>query len=62
MFIAHGRPDPVIGIDFAHRARDLLTAAGLPVEYHESGAAHHIDPASVPAAVSWLGTASPSSR
>jgi phospholipase/carboxylesterase len=53
-FIAHGRNDPIMGVDFARRARDLLTAGGLPVEYHESDAAHQIDPAHVPAAVAWL--------
>jgi phospholipase/carboxylesterase len=29
------------------------------VEYHESEAAHHIDPAHVPAAVDWLATTLP---
>jgi phospholipase/carboxylesterase len=53
-FIAHGRNDPVMEIGFARRARDLLTEAGLPVAYHESDAAHQIDPAHVPAAVEWL--------
>jgi phospholipase/carboxylesterase len=53
-FIAHGRNDPIMGIDFARGARDLLTAGGLDVEYHESDAAHHIDPAHIPAAVAWL--------
>jgi phospholipase/carboxylesterase len=53
-FIAHGRNDPVMEIGFARRARDLLQAAGLPVSYHESDAAHHIDPDAVPAAVDWL--------
>jgi phospholipase/carboxylesterase len=53
-FIAHGRNDPVMDVDFARRARDLLTAGGLPVEYHESDAAHHIDPAHLPAAIEWL--------
>jgi len=54
-FIAHGRNDPVMGIDFARRARSLLEGGGLDVEYHESDAAHHIDPAHVPAAIAWLG-------
>jgi phospholipase/carboxylesterase len=54
-FIAHGRNDPVMEVGFARRARDLLTEGGLDVEYHESDAAHHIDPAHVPAAVEWLG-------
>jgi phospholipase/carboxylesterase len=53
-FIAHGRNDPVMEVGFARRARDLLTEGGLDVEYHESDAAHHIDPAHVPAAVAWL--------
>lgn len=54
VFIAHGRQDPIIGVDFARRAEELLSGAGLPVEYHESDAAHHIDPAQIPAAVEWL--------
>jgi phospholipase/carboxylesterase len=54
VFIAHGRQDPIMDIAFARRARDLITAGGLPVEYHESDAGHHIDPAHVPAAVDWL--------
>ncbi len=53
-FVAHGRADPVMGVDFARRARELLEGGGLTVEYHESDAAHHIDPAHVPAAVDWL--------
>lgn len=56
VFIAHGRHDPVMDIEFARRARALLEGGGLPVEYHESDAAHHIDPAHVPAAVAWLST------
>jgi phospholipase/carboxylesterase len=54
-FIAHGRRDPVIGVEFAHTARQTLETAGLDVTYHESDAAHHIDPAHVPAAIDWLG-------
>jgi phospholipase/carboxylesterase len=53
-FIAHGRRDPVMEVGFARRASELLTAGGLDVEYHESDAGHHIDPAHVPAAVAWL--------
>ena len=53
-FIAHGRHDPIMDVDFARRARDLLSAGGIDVEYHESDAAHHIDPAHVPAAVTWV--------
>ena len=53
-FIAHGRHDPVMQVDFARRARELLESGGLPVEYHESDAGHHIDPHHIPAAVAWL--------
>jgi phospholipase/carboxylesterase len=55
VFIAHGRRDPVMEVGFARRARELIEAGGLPVEYHESGAAHHIDPAHVGPATAWLG-------
>ena len=55
-FIAHGRRDPVMEVGFARRARELLEAGGLYVQYHESDAAHHIDPAHVQPAVAWLGT------
>ena len=53
-FIAHGRRDPIMDVAFARTARDLLAGGGLDVSYHESDAAHHIDPAHVPAAVDWV--------
>jgi phospholipase/carboxylesterase len=53
-FIAHGRQDPVMDVEFARQAKALLEAGGVPVEYHESDAAHHIDPAHVPAAVAFV--------
>ncbi len=59
VFIAHGRQDPVMDVAFARSARDRLEAAELPVTYLESDAAHHIDPAHVPAASEWLGRAIP---
>jgi phospholipase/carboxylesterase len=55
VFIAHGRRDPIMEIEFARRARALLEAGGLDVTYYESDAGHNIDPAYVPAAVEWLG-------
>src|SRR4051794_7355820 len=54
VFIAHGRRDPVMEVGFARQARELIEAGGLPVDYHESDAGHHIDPAHVPAAVDWV--------
>jgi phospholipase/carboxylesterase len=58
-FVAHGRHDAVMEVAFARRARELLESAGLEVEYHESDAAHHIDPDDLPAAVAWLGETLP---
>jgi phospholipase/carboxylesterase len=57
VFIAHGRRDPIMDVAFARRADELLTAAGLPVSYHESDGGHHIDPSHIPAAVQWLAAA-----
>ncbi len=54
VFIAHGRRDQVIDVGFARAAAELLRDAGLPVDYHESDAAHHIDPRELPAAGAWL--------
>ncbi len=54
VFVAHGRGDPIMGVDFARQARDLLESGGLEVEYHETDAAHNIDPEVVPGAAAWL--------
>ncbi len=54
VLIAHGRRDPVMDIEFARRAHALLEDGGIPVDYHESDAGHHIDTAHVPAAIEWL--------
>jgi phospholipase/carboxylesterase len=56
VFIAHGRNDPVMNVEFARQAQKLLQDGGLEVEFHESDAGHHIDPAHVPFAVKWLGS------
>lgn len=52
--IAHGQNDPVVSVELARKARDLLEAGGLEVEYRESGAQHSIDPADIPLARNWL--------
>jgi phospholipase/carboxylesterase len=54
VFIAHGRHDHVIDVEFARRARTLLEGAGLSVDYGESAAAHNIDPRDVPRAQAWV--------
>jgi phospholipase/carboxylesterase len=54
-FVSHGRNDPIIGVEFAERARDLLEAGGLDVTYRESELGHQIDPAHLREASAWLG-------
>ncbi len=54
VFIAHGRADQVMDVEFARSARELLTQAGFAVEYHESEVGHQIDPAHLSAAIAWL--------
>lgn len=54
-FVSHGRNDPVIGIEFAQRARQLLSEGGLDVTYRESDLGHQIDPAHLREASAWLG-------
>jgi phospholipase/carboxylesterase len=54
VFIAHGRNDPIMSIEFARQAQQTLEAGGLAVEYHESDAAHNIEAAHVPFAAKWL--------
>jgi phospholipase/carboxylesterase len=54
VFVAHGRADPVIPVELARRACALLEEGGLAVDYHESDAAHQIDPAQLAAASGWL--------
>lgn len=54
VFIAHGRRDPVIDVSFAQRARSLLEAGGLKVDYGEFEGAHEIGPADLPRATAWL--------
>jgi phospholipase/carboxylesterase len=53
-FVSHGRNDPIIGIEFAERARALLEAGGLDVTYRESELGHQIDPAHLREASAWL--------
>jgi phospholipase/carboxylesterase len=55
VFISHGRNDPVIGIEFAQRARDLVEAGGLDLTYRESELGHQIVPAHLRDAATWLG-------
>jgi phospholipase/carboxylesterase len=58
-FVAHGRRDPIMEVGFARRARDLLEAGGLAVEYRESDLGHQIDPAHLADAAAWLAATLP---
>jgi phospholipase/carboxylesterase len=53
-FVSHGRRDPVIGIEFAERARELLSEGGLDLTYRESDLGHQIDPSHLREASAWL--------
>jgi phospholipase/carboxylesterase len=52
--IGHGILDPIIGIDFARRARERLEAAGLSVTYRESPLPHAIEPSFVRELQEWI--------
>ncbi len=42
IFLAHGREDPMIGIDRALASRDALLALGYPVEWHDYPMSHSV--------------------
>ena len=44
VFIHHGAQDPVISVEFARRAHELLGGAGLEPEYLETDAGHWLPP------------------
>ena len=44
VLIHHGANDPVISVEFARRARQLLEAGGLSPEYLETNAGHWLPP------------------
>jgi phospholipase/carboxylesterase len=54
VFIAHGRSDPIMNVEFARIAKILLEDSGMSVEYHESDVGHTIDPAAAERAADWL--------
>jgi phospholipase/carboxylesterase len=53
-FIAHGRTDPIMDVEFAQTAKRLLEDAGMNVDYHESDGGHTIDPTTIRPAADWL--------
>ena len=59
LFVAHGRRDPIMAIEFARAAHALLQDAGMDVEYHESDGGHWIEPEHAARAAGWLAAVSP---
>jgi phospholipase/carboxylesterase len=57
VLIHHGRNDPVISVEFARAARQLLEGAGLSVGYLESDAGHWLPPEVLPPAAALIGAA-----
>jgi phospholipase/carboxylesterase len=57
IWIAHGRNDPVISVQFAREARERLEGAGLGVTYHETEAGHHVDPRVLAELPGWVRSA-----
>jgi phospholipase/carboxylesterase len=54
VLISHGRLDPVIGVEFGRRARELRAGGGLQVDYREFDGGHNIDPRDLPRVIAWL--------
>src|SRR5262249_34469025 len=52
--IGHGSLDPVIGVDWGRRAREVLERAGADVLYRESPMYHQIDPEFAREVSEWL--------
>jgi phospholipase/carboxylesterase len=57
--IGHGAHDPVIGIEWGRRAKDLLERSGADVLYHESPLPHAVDPAFLRELQPWTSAAVP---
>ena len=55
--IAHGTYDSVIPVEFAHRSRERLEAAGADILYRESPIDHTIDPRVVAELQPWVAAA-----
>jgi phospholipase/carboxylesterase len=52
--IGHGAYDPVIGVEWGRRAKDLLEGAGADVLYRESPLPHAVDPAFLQELQPWM--------
>lgn len=57
VLVHHGRNDPVISVEFARRASETLSQAGLAVDYLESDAGHSLPPEVIPPATALVAAA-----
>jgi phospholipase/carboxylesterase len=57
--IGHGTYDPVISVEWGHRARDRLEAAGVEVLYREYPLPHAVDPGFLGELAPWLAATLP---
>lgn len=55
-FVSHGIQDQTLGIHFAHHARQVLTALGVPLDYQEYAAGHTLNAAMIADFRRWLGS------
>ena len=60
--IGHGTYDPVIGVEWGRRAKELLEGAGADVLYREYPLPHTVDPSFLAELRPWLERAIPSSK
>jgi phospholipase/carboxylesterase len=60
VFIHHGASDPIISVEFARQARELLEAGGLEPEYLETDAGHWLPAEAVERARALVASAVPS--
>ena len=54
IFMAHGRADPVIPIEYANKSRDFLAGLGYKIEWHEYNMPHAVCPEEVGHIGAWL--------
>ena len=62
VFMAHGRHDPMIGMDRAMRSRDALTSLGYPVEWRDYPMPHSVCPEEIADIAAFLLRIGPCSR
>jgi phospholipase/carboxylesterase len=60
VLIHHGSNDPIISVEFARTAREVLTAGGLDVDYLETDAGHWLPPEAVARAAALVSAATTS--